>query len=52
MLENDQLDRLTDVVRELLADDARRRAMSEAARRLARPDAARRIATMLREVAA
>lgn len=50
VLENDQLDRLTSVVRELLADEPRRGAMAEAMRRLARPDAARRIAQMLREL--
>ncbi len=50
VLEGRRLDRLTEVVRELLSDDARRRAMGEAARRLAQPDAARRIARMLREV--
>ena len=52
VLEGDQLARLTDVVRELLSDDARRRAMGEAARRLARPEAASRIAQMLRDAAA
>lgn len=52
VLENDQLGRLTDVVRELLTDDARRIAMGEAARRLARPDAARRIARIVQEAAA
>ena len=51
VLENDRLDRLSAVVRELLSDHARRRAMGEAARRLARPEAAQRIAQMLREVA-
>ncbi len=52
VLENDRLDRLSDIVRELLSDDARRRAMGEAARRLAQPEAARRLARMLREVSA
>ena len=52
VLENGQLDRLTDVVRGLLADDARRIAMGEAARRLARPDAAHRIARIVQEAAA
>jgi UDP-N-acetylglucosamine--N-acetylmuramyl-(pentapeptide) pyrophosphoryl-undecaprenol N-acetylglucosamine transferase len=52
VLENERLDRLSEVVRELLSDDARRRAMGETARRLAQPEAARRIAQMLREVSA
>jgi UDP-N-acetylglucosamine--N-acetylmuramyl-(pentapeptide) pyrophosphoryl-undecaprenol N-acetylglucosamine transferase len=52
VLENEELVRLTDVVRGLLADEAKRRAMSEAARRLAQPDAARAIARMLTELAA
>jgi UDP-N-acetylglucosamine--N-acetylmuramyl-(pentapeptide) pyrophosphoryl-undecaprenol N-acetylglucosamine transferase len=52
VLENDQLARLTEVVRALFSDDARRHSMAEAARRLARPDAAQRIAGMLRELAA
>lgn len=52
MLENDRLVRLTDVVGQLLSDDARRRAMGEAARRLAQPEAARRIAQMVREASA
>ena len=51
VLENDRLERLTDVVRPLLSDDARRRAMGEAARRLAQPEAARRLAQMLRGAA-
>lgn len=51
VLENGRLDRLTDVVRELLSDDARRYAMGEMARRLAQPDAARRLARMLHELA-
>jgi UDP-N-acetylglucosamine--N-acetylmuramyl-(pentapeptide) pyrophosphoryl-undecaprenol N-acetylglucosamine transferase len=51
VLPNDQLDRLSNVVRELLADDARRRAMAEAMRRLARPDASQRIAAIVRETA-
>jgi len=52
VLPNDQLDRLADVVRELLADEARRLAMAAAVRGLARPDAARRIAQIVREAAA
>ncbi len=52
VLENDRLDELTDFVRPLLSDDARRRAMSEAARRLAQPEAALRLARLLQEVAA
>ena len=52
VLRNDRLELLTDVVRELLSDDARRRALGEAARRLAQPDAARRIARLIGEVAA
>lgn len=52
VLENDRLDRLATLVRELLADDERRRAMAEAARRLARPDAAQRIARLVMEAAA
>jgi UDP-N-acetylglucosamine--N-acetylmuramyl-(pentapeptide) pyrophosphoryl-undecaprenol N-acetylglucosamine transferase len=52
VLENDRLERLNEVVRELLSDDARRRAMGEAARRLAQPEAAGRIARMLRDVSA
>jgi UDP-N-acetylglucosamine--N-acetylmuramyl-(pentapeptide) pyrophosphoryl-undecaprenol N-acetylglucosamine transferase len=52
VVENEQLGRLFDVVRELLSDDAKRSAMGEAARRLARPEAARRIARLLAEIAA
>ena len=52
VLENEELGRLTDVVRDLLADETKRRAMSDAARRLAQPDAARTIARMLTELAA
>jgi len=52
VVENEQLGRLFDVVRELLSDDARRLAMGEAARRLAQPEAARRIARLLAEIAA
>ena len=52
VLENDQLEKLTDVVRELFSDDSRRRAMGAAALRLAQPEAAQRIAQVLREVAA
>ncbi len=52
VLDNDQLARLTDVVRDLLTDDTRRRSMAEAARRLARPDAAQRLVRMLQEIAA
>ena len=50
VLENDRLGGLADVVRELLSDEAKRRAMAEAARKLAQPDAAQRIAAMIREV--
>lgn len=52
VLENDQLGRLADVVRDLLTDDSRRRSMADATKRLARPDAAQRLATMLQEIAA
>jgi UDP-N-acetylglucosamine--N-acetylmuramyl-(pentapeptide) pyrophosphoryl-undecaprenol N-acetylglucosamine transferase len=52
VLENHRLDALSDLVRELLADERRRASMTEAARRLARPDAARRIAQIVREAAA
>ncbi len=52
VLEDDQLARLTEVVRALLSDRAKRHAMSEAARRLVRPDAAQRLASMLQEIAA
>ena len=51
VLENDRLDRLAEVVRDLLVDDARRRELGEAVRRLARPNAARDLARMLREAA-
>jgi UDP-N-acetylglucosamine--N-acetylmuramyl-(pentapeptide) pyrophosphoryl-undecaprenol N-acetylglucosamine transferase len=51
VLENTELGRLAEVVRELLADESRRQEMSLALRRLARPDAARRIARVLRDVA-
>ena len=51
VLENDRLDELTETVRGLVSDDARRRAMGEAARRLAQPEAATRLARMLREAA-
>ncbi len=51
VLEQTQLARLSDVVGELLSDDARRHEMGGAARRLARPEAARRIAEMLYELA-
>ena len=47
VLENDDLGRLTDVVRDLLDDDAKRQRMAEAARKLARPEAADQIAAML-----
>jgi UDP-N-acetylglucosamine--N-acetylmuramyl-(pentapeptide) pyrophosphoryl-undecaprenol N-acetylglucosamine transferase len=43
--------RLVDLVRELCADPARRRAMAAAARGLAVPDAARRLVDLLLEVA-
>ena len=52
VLENEQLDKLSDLVRELLADEPRRRSMAEAMRKLARPNAAKDIARMLEEVAA
>jgi hypothetical protein len=52
IVHHSQLGTLAPVVRELLADPARRRAMSEAARRMARPDAARRLASILTEMAA
>lgn len=52
VLENEELSKLTDVVRELLSDNERLRSMSEAAQLLARPDAARTIAKMLTEMAA
>jgi len=52
VLENEQLDRLNTVVRELLADEAHHRSMAEAMRKLARPNAAKDIARMLEEVAA
>ena len=52
VLENEQLARLTEVVRGLLADEAKRRSMAEAARRLAHPEAAQRLAGMLQELAA
>ncbi len=47
VLENEELGRLADVVRDLLSDDAKRQAMAEAARKMARPDAADKIAQML-----
>jgi UDP-N-acetylglucosamine--N-acetylmuramyl-(pentapeptide) pyrophosphoryl-undecaprenol N-acetylglucosamine transferase len=52
VLENDQLNNLSGLVRELLADEPRRRLMAEAMRKLARPNAAKDIARMLEEVAA
>jgi len=52
VLENEQLDKLSDVIRELLADESRRRSMAEAMRKLARPNAAKDIARILEEVAA
>jgi UDP-N-acetylglucosamine--N-acetylmuramyl-(pentapeptide) pyrophosphoryl-undecaprenol N-acetylglucosamine transferase len=52
VLENERLDRLSEVVRRLLSDGAKRHAMGEAARRLAQPEAARRIARMLQEASA
>lgn len=51
VLENEQLDKLSEAVRELFADGTRRRSMADAARKLARPDAARTIARMLEDVA-
>jgi UDP-N-acetylglucosamine--N-acetylmuramyl-(pentapeptide) pyrophosphoryl-undecaprenol N-acetylglucosamine transferase len=52
MLRNAELARLTDVIIELLDDDARRARMAAAARTLARPNAANDIANMLMEAAA
>lgn len=52
MLRNAELDRLADVVNELLADDQRLASMRAAARALARPNAARDLAELLMEVAA
>jgi len=51
VLENDELGRLSDVVRDLLADSARRQAMAAAARSLARPDAANEVAKLVIAVA-
>jgi UDP-N-acetylglucosamine--N-acetylmuramyl-(pentapeptide) pyrophosphoryl-undecaprenol N-acetylglucosamine transferase len=51
-LANADLDSLSAVVTELLADEAKLKSMREASRRLARPDAAGRIASIVREVAA
>lgn len=51
VLENGRLDGLTDTVRRLLADPARREAMREALRALARPDAAHDIARLIRDAA-
>lgn len=51
VLENDKLERLSDVVRELLSDTERRSAMGAAARGLAQPEAAQRIARLVRETA-
>lgn len=51
-LRNADLDRLAEVVGELLFDEARLSTMREAARTLARPDAARDLARTLMEVAA
>ena len=47
MLDNDELGRLTGVVRDLLDDDAKRQRMAESAGKLARPEAADQIAAML-----
>jgi UDP-N-acetylglucosamine--N-acetylmuramyl-(pentapeptide) pyrophosphoryl-undecaprenol N-acetylglucosamine transferase len=52
MLRNDELDRLPDVVSELLDDAPRRQRMAAAARALARPDAARDLARLLMREAA
>ena len=52
VLENDRLDRLSGLVRDLLSDNTRRRWMADATRRLARPDAAKDIVRILQEVAA
>jgi len=52
VLDNDELARLADVVRELLTDDTRRSSMADAMRSLARPDAAQRLARILQEIAA
>jgi UDP-N-acetylglucosamine--N-acetylmuramyl-(pentapeptide) pyrophosphoryl-undecaprenol N-acetylglucosamine transferase len=52
VLENEQLDKLSVLVRELLADEPRRRSMADAMRKLARPNAANDIASLIEEVAA
>ncbi|MEX0750783.1 MAG: UDP-N-acetylglucosamine--N-acetylmuramyl-(pentapeptide) pyrophosphoryl-undecaprenol N-acetylglucosamine transferase [Dehalococcoidia bacterium] len=52
MLRNAEIERLGEVVIELLEDDARRERMAAAMRTLARPDAARDLARTLIEVAA
>jgi UDP-N-acetylglucosamine--N-acetylmuramyl-(pentapeptide) pyrophosphoryl-undecaprenol N-acetylglucosamine transferase len=49
VLENDELGSLTDVVRSLLDDDAKRQQMADSVRKLARPEAADQIAAMLIE---
>ena len=52
MLRNAELDRLSDTILTLLADDARLSRMATAMRSLARPDAARDLAQILWEEAA
>jgi UDP-N-acetylglucosamine--N-acetylmuramyl-(pentapeptide) pyrophosphoryl-undecaprenol N-acetylglucosamine transferase len=52
VLEDHDLNRLSELVDELLADEPRRGRMTAAMRRLARPSAAKDIARMLEEVAA
>jgi UDP-N-acetylglucosamine--N-acetylmuramyl-(pentapeptide) pyrophosphoryl-undecaprenol N-acetylglucosamine transferase len=47
VLENEELGRLTDVVRDLLNDDAKRTQMADSAHKMARRDAADEIARML-----
>jgi UDP-N-acetylglucosamine--N-acetylmuramyl-(pentapeptide) pyrophosphoryl-undecaprenol N-acetylglucosamine transferase len=51
-LANDELDRLSALTSELLADQPRLTLMRESLQRLARPDATQRIASIVREVAA
>jgi UDP-N-acetylglucosamine--N-acetylmuramyl-(pentapeptide) pyrophosphoryl-undecaprenol N-acetylglucosamine transferase len=51
MLRQDNIDHLYDLVREILADTARREAMKEVLSRLARPDAAAEIARVIARTA-
>jgi UDP-N-acetylglucosamine:LPS N-acetylglucosamine transferase len=51
MLRQDNIDHLYDLVREILADTARREAMKEVLARLARPDAATDIARVIARTA-